>query len=1559
MVGTLARISSAKEAADYYIESQASHRPPGEYYLAGEEPDGVWYNPHGLFGLEDGRRVDANAFHRLHQGYAPFNPNDENDNGEPLKLTRNAGSETRTAAFDLTFGADKSVSTLWAMTHGEDDHIHNELARAHDDAVRTALDLIINKYCAWTRRRGEDGTLEAMRAKIMAATFQHQSSRDNEPHLHTHCVIFNAALADDGKWRSLHAKPLYDWYRTAGSIYRLALAYNITQRFGFAVERHGRDNAFFRICGVPQDLQKHWSSRSNTITEAARAMGFSTGDNRAAAEKIVKRTRASKEQSLDPVGRSLLWDLQRARFVEDVTTVLDSIPRHSITDEDEAEVRKRLEEIPNDLTENEAVWHMTDLMQRIAHIMPGMLAPENIEAMTSQVIERSDVVELDRWGEGPDVKANMLQTRVFTAKAHLDRERDIGRLGQSLAVQPAQSIPSEFVDTHLETMTEKGEPLSAEQANAVRAATVGKRNLIIEGAAGSGKTTTLTPIADIYRKAGWTVYGTAQAWRNAKELGAAAHIQAWCVMKLLNMYKQQKLELDEKSLIIVDEAGQLQVEHTAQLLEIAEKTGASIIWSGDTRQQQPIGAGPGLRLLRNEIGSTLVTQIRRQRADAEDVLVHAQGITPAEARERLATMSHAERQELVRQYRADADAPRFVPWQITASSNLRDGFADNREEATESVAKSIAAYHERDRFHLGHNLERTLKQLVEDWDKHRRKSPDRSTLVIARTHDEIGTLSPCLRHLALTDEQRAAEVTITVAGDNSDTRHNNPRNILVAPGDRLVIRTPCRDLGLDTGNLVTVETIETPTDGTGQPFRNKRGQVRHIITARRDDGKTFTFDPDDIRDWNPDQGRHGLPRLDYGYALTFSSAQGATVDHAYVLADDRPALETVYPSLTRHRDRLDVYVNAEPLRMTVADERPEYEHQRDVTDQDLRDHLAKLWSRSDPKKAARDFILPPDERATAMEPPPPPDPAIPTRHEPKGYYKRMVRPRPPGGLSAVNWLRANRSPDGETPFLDELIRTVEQDNVDRNHVASYQQLSDTIEGIKESYRAVTEREGLTEKAEALRGPTYLETLRTHRSLLDRARQALRRIVKRHQHRKAADRAGITREGLVDWIHDYADRQREFNAAAATQHPSLSEHLKELEAQWRAVSDEARRRDILPVHVAGWRIAVDRISEAIQKRTIPEASQRTFNSILQDQRTAYRYDRQARNLIRLIGETHKDANALFAATQGPHDPDIDWTGIRERKDALQKVVDHLPPADEFDPYLAHYDARANSALGDTMVARLERNLRAAYRHQIELPAAELFEITTETVELRNHLRRTMREGGLPALYENAHLDKLRETGRKLGQALGAGSGAFDSELERHETNFAAVEGLAADTLAAISTIDRRLDENAAGAARELIRLRDEARRFRDTTFPDDRVRAARLTVDFEDALAALERQLAALPPAHRIDAVLGDIEADLSVSSLRTELGALHAHLRLTNRALSGGDGASLPERLAAIVKETRQESAASPGPDKSQTTEKAAETGRELTPDRRQAEKKTEEEDRSVSREEGGGMSVL
>ena len=71
----------------------------------------------------------------------------------------------------------------------------------------------------------------------------------------------------------------------------------------------------------------------------------------------------------------------------------------------------------------------------------------------------------------------------------------------------------------------------------------------------------------------------------------------------------------------------------------------------------------------------------------------------------------------------------------------------------------------------------------------------------------------------------------------------------------------------------------------------------HIhITARTDDGRRVTFRHDEIRDW------YGNIRLDHGYALTIAAAQGLTVDRTFLLADDRPARETIYPAATRHRE---------------------------------------------------------------------------------------------------------------------------------------------------------------------------------------------------------------------------------------------------------------------------------------------------------------------------------------------------------------------------------------------------------------------------------------------------------------------------------------------------------------------------------------------------------------------------------------------------------------------------------------------------------------------------------
>ena len=80
------------------------------------------------------------------------------------------------------------------------------------------------------------------------------------------------------------------------------------------------------------------------------------------------------------------------------------------------------------------------------------------------------------------------------------------------------------------------------------------------------------------------------------------------------------------------------------------------------------------------------------------------------------------------------------------------------------------------------------------------------------------------------------------------------------------------------------------------------------------------------------------------------------MDRTFLLADDRPSRETVYPAATRHREEIDVYVNRAPLVLDVADRRADSDREAPVTDDEIRTYLAERWSRSVPKEAALDYM---------------------------------------------------------------------------------------------------------------------------------------------------------------------------------------------------------------------------------------------------------------------------------------------------------------------------------------------------------------------------------------------------------------------------------------------------------------------------------------------------------------------------------------------------------------------------------------------------------------------------
>ena len=769
--------------------------------------------------------------------------------------------------------------------------------------------------------------------------FQHGTSRDNDPQLHTHCVIFNAARTHrDGKYRALHQHPVYTWMKAAGAVYRNALAWSLQERLGIRMEQYGKDGEFTRIAGMPEDLIGHWSKRRAAIIEAAREMGFTVEGNAPRAAAANKITRAGKSPDNDPEIRHRRWRGEADAYIEREALIASLLGKsEEITQEQIRALTEVLEDLPYRLTREEAVFRLPDIVERVGNATAGLLNRDAVATSIERVLLSPEVVRLTRPPRSAEGRADMAHTRLYSTRHNLQMEQEVRDMAAGMAADTGHSLSAQAIENKVTGLLAAGYPLSVEQIQAIRAVTSSSgRVAIIEGAAGSGKTTTLRPIADLYREHGNNIIATAVAWRTAVALGNDVDARPFCVDKLLRLAARGGIEIDGDTTIIVDEAGMLSTRQAHHILQLSERHGAKIVFAGDTQQQQPVEAGPGLRLVRDAVGSVRVDRIRRQKADLEDILVHVHGENPEAARLRTGMMGEQERTRIVAEYEAMEDKPAFTPWQVAASEALRDGDA----------ASAIAAHHARRRFHIGYDEEKTLTGLVDDWDRYQREHPDKSSVVLARTRAEVRALSYLMRErrfAALPDGERpdTDRVTVIVSRGTEDERTTSPLEIV--RGDRLRIGATHWEKQLFNGTVVTVDD-----------FKVQRGEAGTepgvLISARTEDGRKVIFRHDEIRDW------FGNIRLDHGYALTITSAQGLTVDRTFLLADARPARETIYPAATRHREGLDIYVNRAPLVLDIADRRADNDREVAVTDTEIRAWLAERWSRSQPKEAALDYM---------------------------------------------------------------------------------------------------------------------------------------------------------------------------------------------------------------------------------------------------------------------------------------------------------------------------------------------------------------------------------------------------------------------------------------------------------------------------------------------------------------------------------------------------------------------------------------------------------------------------
>lgn len=231
---------SAAHAAKYFSQE--------DYYLQGGEPSQWLGKGSEALGLEG--QISEQEFRKLVEGKAP--------DGAQLvapKITWDQGGrqvETHRAGNDLTFSAPKSVSVGYAAGN-------RELKEIWDQAVVNTMKHVEAHYSNY---RTPDGVMTS--GNIVAAKFDHVTSRALDPEVHSHVFLVNMTLVRGGGWKANEPKNIYTDKIPLGMLARQEAIY-LYQQAGYETYFTERQRLFFEIRGVRDEELETFSKRSAAI----------------------------------------------------------------------------------------------------------------------------------------------------------------------------------------------------------------------------------------------------------------------------------------------------------------------------------------------------------------------------------------------------------------------------------------------------------------------------------------------------------------------------------------------------------------------------------------------------------------------------------------------------------------------------------------------------------------------------------------------------------------------------------------------------------------------------------------------------------------------------------------------------------------------------------------------------------------------------------------------------------------------------------------------------------------------------------------------------------------------------------------------------------------------------------------------------------------------------------------------------------------------------------------------------------------------------------------------
>jgi conjugative relaxase-like TrwC/TraI family protein len=767
VVADIAKLSVGREA--YYTRELATDH--GQYLSGHGESPGRWYGAgSSSLGLEG--EASPAGFQAMFEGRDPTT-------GELLGRPHGRNA---VPAFDVVLRPTKSVSVLYGLG---DPVTGRVVLAAHHAGVREAVAYLDRHLGA---RRSHGGREHVSGQGVLAVGFDHRTSREGDPLLHTHLVVANRVQGPDGRWTALDGRDLYRHRLAADAIYRATYQRELSRTLG--VEWTAADTCGNReLQGISEDLVRSFSKRSGQIDAEVDRLVADGGERTPRLVKwAVHATRKPKEHEAQDTlyGR---WRTEAAERGHDPDTLVREVTGRTPNRDDDQTVSDAVTGQlfdrlagPGGLTVQASTFARQDVIAALGGQLAGAARAE-LEGLADRFLAERTVavvadraVEERRWST-PELLG--VEQRLVAAA--------VGRAGEQIAV-----VSHDAVRAALAAHPTAGE----DQQAMVRDVCQGGAGVcLVVGRAGTGKTFALGMARHAWQLDGYRLLASAPTGIATMSLQGEGFEDVATCDRLLGELDRGQEQLDARTVLVVDEAGMVGSRKLTRLLEHAQQAQAKVVLVGDDRQLAAIDAGGGFRALRLRLGASELTENRRQ----------------------------------------------HQAWEREALELVRSGL----------VEEAVAAYRAHDRVVVADSKPAATLALLQDWWTAYQQAdhdPTQELIVLAARRTEVDRLNTACQELLgsrgrLGQERLQVEDRQLAVGDRVVCGHNAIAELGVANGTRgtiIALEPHARALTirLDGQDAKEVTLPWSYLDGRRQGERNRRVDLAYATTGHRAQGLT-------------------------------------------------------------------------------------------------------------------------------------------------------------------------------------------------------------------------------------------------------------------------------------------------------------------------------------------------------------------------------------------------------------------------------------------------------------------------------------------------------------------------------------------------------------------------------------------------------------------------------------------------------------------------------------------------------------------------------------------------